>query len=96
MFVLLSVPDGDTGMHRSGVALPFLLLAMELPANMGGHMRERARSIQDYGSSLSPVEARSVHLSLLRLLPLLAPTSLLLAPFPLRPVPQFQGLSIAW
>lgn len=77
-------------MRRSAVALPILLLAMDVPSDMGGHVRARRRSIQGYGSSLSLLEARSVHLSLLRLLPLLAPASLLLAPLPLRPVPQFQ------
>ncbi|KAK2986500.1 hypothetical protein RJ640_021375, partial [Escallonia rubra] len=83
--------NGDVGMRRGAGAIPFLLLAVDVPTDMGGSMRQQGqRPLQAHGHGLSLSKAISVRLSLLRVHPLLAAPSLLLAPIPLRPVPQFQ------
>ncbi|GFZ04003.1 phospholipid N-methyltransferase [Actinidia rufa] len=52
-------------------------MPMDAPSDMGGALRQKVRPIERVGSSVSHVQAHSFPLSLLRLLSLLTPTSLL-------------------
>ncbi|KAF5466863.1 hypothetical protein F2P56_016746 [Juglans regia] len=63
---------------------------------MGGPVWEGARSIEGDGPRLASPEAGSVGVTLLRVIPFLASPFLLLAPPCLWPVPQLQGVSVAW